>query len=293
MKQHIKKTPTGIHIDNDAWDEIEDEADDIKHQYDKLEGSEWDQAYTAGWNAAKDNAEAHSVKRRWGRFTKSEEWGMLAKELMELDEALKENVKVTDIPEEWKEGEQNLKISISDAGIQDIEDEWNDVEETWDEIEHSRPVRNLEGSLERWGNSDEVKHLHAIDEEFKKSEEGKRLIAEWTDVFEAFDEVVYHNDNGMHISNEDMPHLEDEINDVVHQYKELEGSEWDKAYEEGWKAALTSKEFESVKRRGERFKKSEEGQALKKEMHDVKMAFKENVKVTDIPEEWKKDMFLF
>lgn len=88
---------------------------------------------------------------------------MLAKELVELDEALKTNVKVTDVPEEWKEGQNNLKIHVSDAGIQDIEDEWNDVENTWEDIEHSRPVRNLEGSLERWGHSAEVQHIHELD----------------------------------------------------------------------------------------------------------------------------------
>lgn len=294
LKEHIKETDDGIHIDNEAWDEIEDEAKDIEHQYDKLEGSEWDKAYTAGWEAATHNDEAHSVGRRWERFSKSKEWGMLAKELVELDEALKENVKVTDVPEEWKEGQNDLKISISETGAHEIEDEWNDVENTWDDIEHSRPVRNLEGSLERWGKSEEVQHLHELDVAFKKSDEGKRLMAEWSDVFEAFGEVVYHNKKGdIIISNDDMPHLEDEINDVVHQYEELDGSDWDKAYTAGWKAALSSKEFASVKRRGKAFKESEEGQALKKEMHDVKMAFKENVEVTDIPEEWKKDMFLF
>lgn len=41
MKKHIQETEHGIHIDNEAWDEIEDEAKDIEHQYDKLEGSEW------------------------------------------------------------------------------------------------------------------------------------------------------------------------------------------------------------------------------------------------------------
>merc|ERR1712072_378029 len=174
---------------------------------------------------------------------------MLAKELVELDEALKENVKVTDVPEEWKEGENNLKISISEKGAHEIEDEWNDVENTCDDIEHSRPVRNLEGSLERWGKSEEVQHLHELDVAFKKSDEGKRLMAEWSDVFGAFGEVVYHNKKGdIIISNDDMPHLEDEINDVVHQYEELDGSDWDKAYTAGWKAALSSKEFASVKR---------------------------------------------
>ena len=90
-----------------------------------------------------------------------------------------------------------------------------------------------------------------------------------------------------------MPHLEDEIDDVIHQYEELEGSKWDKAYEAGWKAATSNKQTASLKRRAERFKHSNEGKMLKKEMGDFKQSLKENVKVTDVPEDWKKDMFLF
>jgi len=45
------------------------------------------------------------------------------------------------------------------------------------------------------------------------------------------------------------------------------------------------------------FKKSAEGKALKKEMHDLKMALKKNVKITDLPKkalnEEEANEFLF
>merc|ERR1711907_160326 len=147
-----------------------------------------------------------------------------------------------------------------------------------------------------WGK--EVHELHdtivkKLDQKFMASPEGKRLIAEWTDVFKALDEHTYHNDTGIHISNDAMPIIEDELDDVADQYEDLEGSKWDKAYEAGWKAATHNREAASVGRRFEAFKESKEGQAFGKEVHEAMDTLHKNVKVTDIPEHWKKDMYLF
>jgi len=214
-------------------------------------------AYQKGWEAATKNKEAQTVGRRWNSFEKSKEWGMLAKELHELDMSLKKNVKVSDVPEEWKNGQNDLKITVHNG--EQIEAEWNDVENTWDKIEETRPVRNLKSSVHRWATSDEMKHLEELDKKFVQSEEGKRLVSEWEDVFKTLDEVVYHNDKGIHIDNSAMPHLEDELDDVEHEYKKLEGSYWDKAYTQGWKAATHNRETGALKRRAEAFKESNEG----------------------------------
>ena len=50
-----------------------------------------------------------------------------------------------------------LKIQVSKEGAKKIETEWKDVEVTWKKIANSRPVRNVESSLKRWGDSKEVK----------------------------------------------------------------------------------------------------------------------------------------
>lgn len=158
-------------------DEISDELDDVADQYKKLEHSKWARAYDKGWDAALNNKQAASVGRRFETFKKSEEAHALGKELKELDQALKENVKVSDIPEDWKAEQNLLHIKINNQD--DIEDEWDDVEETWDEIKDSRPVRNLGDSLEDWGTSQEIKDLKALDKKFLKSPRGQKLMKEW------------------------------------------------------------------------------------------------------------------
>merc|ERR1712100_6555 len=104
------------------------------------------------------------------------------------------------------------------------------------EIKHSRPVRNLKKSIKRWAESDEVEDFKKLDEKFWASPEGQSLKHEWEDVFHVLDEAVYHNDSGFHIHNEDMQHLEDELDDVQAEYEQLEGSKWDKAYDKSWDA---------------------------------------------------------
>ena len=192
LKKHVKKTRTGIHIDNQhGMNEITDELEDVGHQYEQLEKTRWAKAYDYRWKQALHNDEAKGVERRWNHFEKSKEWHALAKELTDLDNSLKKNVKVSDVPEEWKDQQNDLKVTIHNQD--DIEREWTDVERTWKRIEHSRPVRNLGSSLERWFESEEHDRIEELDKKFLASPRGKRLVAEWSDVFETLDDAVYHN----------------------------------------------------------------------------------------------------
>merc|ERR1711988_354446 len=106
----IKKTPNGIHIDQEGMHVIEDEADDIEHEYKMLHGSKWEKLYDAAWEKATTSPEAKSVGRRFKSFSTSKEWKMLEKELKELDMALKTHVKVTDLPKDMQEEMELLKI---------------------------------------------------------------------------------------------------------------------------------------------------------------------------------------
>merc|ERR1712167_19657 len=81
LKKHNKKDKNGIYIDNKHMDDIEDELDDVKDQYKKLEGSKWDKAHTAGWKAA----------------IHSNEGKMLKKEVVELKNKIKQHLKITDL----------------------------------------------------------------------------------------------------------------------------------------------------------------------------------------------------
>merc|ERR1712070_664275 len=123
LKDHVKKTKTGIHIDNEGLQVIEDEADDVEHEDKMLHGSKWEKAYDAAWKKATSSPEAASVGRRFETFKKSAEAKALGKELMELKQALKTHVKVTDLPEDMQEEMALLKIEISKAGQAAIEKE--------------------------------------------------------------------------------------------------------------------------------------------------------------------------
>jgi len=107
LKKSIRKTKNGIHIDNKAINNISDEADDVADQYDALEGSKWDKAYTAGWKAATTNKETAALKRRMKSFKKSKEGKALKKEMIDLKKAIHKNLKVTDIPKSWKKEEDS------------------------------------------------------------------------------------------------------------------------------------------------------------------------------------------
>jgi len=59
---------------------------------------------------------------------------MLKKEVREFKRTLKDNVEVSDIPDHWKKGQEDLKIEISPEGQKEIEKEANDVGDTMKKI---------------------------------------------------------------------------------------------------------------------------------------------------------------
>lgn len=292
LKEHIKKTKNGIHVDNEGMQIIQDEADDVEHEYKMLHGSKWEKAYDAAWAKATSSPEAKSVGRRFETFKQSDEAKMLHKELKELHDALKTHVKVTDLPEDMQEEMALLKIEISKAGQAAIEKEANDFGMVAKKVKMARSVRNMKNSLERWGKSDEVKALNALDKKFWASPEGKELFLEIKDFHDGLKDHVKKTKNGIHIDHAGMQVIEDEGDDIEHEYKMLKGSKWEKAYDAAWAKATSSPEAASVGRRFETFKKSAEFKALAKELHELDEALKKNVKVTDLPKDMD-DMYLF
>merc|ERR1712072_1217704 len=133
-----------------------------------------------------------SVGGRFETFSKSAEWKALEKELKELDMALKKNVKVTDLPKDMQEEMELLKIEITKAGQAAIEKEFNDVGVVAKKVRMARSVRNMKNSLERWGKSDEVAALKALDKKFWASPEGKELFLEIKDFTDGMKEHIKH-----------------------------------------------------------------------------------------------------
>lgn len=143
--------------------------------------------------------------------------------------------------EEARDAVNALKIHVSKAGQAAIEKEAKDVKYTAKAIQHTRPVRNLKSSLERWGHSKEVLHIKKLDKAFLASPKGKQLIQEWKDVGKVLEENVYENSTGIHIPNSALDKIGDELDDVAYQYKTLEGTGWEKAYTKAYDAAFTNK----------------------------------------------------
>ena len=173
-----------------------------------------------------------------------------------------------------------------------IEKEFNDIGDVAKKVKDAKSVRNMGNSLERWGKSDEVTALKELDKKFLASPEGKELMAEWKDFGEALKDHIKETKNGIHIDQAGMHVIEDEADDIEHQYKKLDGSKWEAAYDAAWEKATTSPEAKSVGRRFETFSKSDEFKALAKELKELDMALKKNVKVTDLPKDMD-DMFVF
>lgn len=170
LKQSIKETPQGIHIPNKDLEAIGDELDDVAYEYKKLEKSEWARAYEAGWNAAVHNKEAAAVQRRAETFEQSAEWKALEAELKDLDQAIDQNLKVTDLP---KDAASMIKVTITDP--KPIERAANDVETAWNDVKDSRVVRNVGSSAERWVQSPEVKNVEKLEKEFLSTPRGQRM----------------------------------------------------------------------------------------------------------------------
>merc|ERR1712167_425644 len=106
LKKHIKKDKNGIYIDNKHMDDIEDELEDVKDQYKKLEGSKWDKAHTAGWKAAIHSNEAKALHKAKMGFKTSNEGKMLKKEVVELKNKIKQHLKITDLKDSDSSSEE-------------------------------------------------------------------------------------------------------------------------------------------------------------------------------------------
>lgn len=81
-------------------------------------------------------------------------------------------MKVTDVPEDWEQSLDMLKIEVTDAGAKAIEKELNDVEEVAQKIEHTRPVKRVKRTLKKWAATEEVQAIEELDKKFLKSPQG-------------------------------------------------------------------------------------------------------------------------
>lgn len=228
LKDNVKYQKVNGHqhfyMPNNAFTELSDELTDVAYEYKYLEGSAWDKAYEAGFKAAFSTKQAAQVGRRWKTFKASPEGQALKKEMVELKNSLKKNVMVSDLPDDSDDFEDEadlVHVHVSDAGRKAIEKELDDIEMVAKKIKDNRPVRNLKNSIKKWDKSAEVDDLRELDKQFLASPEGKKLMLEWEDFGHALKEHVKHDNKGIHVDHAGMQIMEDEVDDIDHEYKEL------------------------------------------------------------------------
>lgn len=132
--------------------------------------------------------------------------------------------------------------------------------------------------------------LKKLDARFLRSNDGKRLVKEWKDVGRVLKNNIRETKRGLHLNNRAMPKLSKELDDVSDHYEYLGTTHWDGKYKRAYKRLFTAPTFKKVKFAAHRFKHSVAGKMLKKEVKEFGGAIKKNLKVTDVPKKWKKNM---
>merc|ERR1712100_507132 len=96
----------------------------------------------------------------------------------------------------------------------------------------------------------EMKQLEALDKRFMATPQGKKMAKEAKDIFEALDDAVYHNKKGnLHIDNDDLEDVDDEVTDFVDEVKKFKKSAWAKKYDIAMKKVFSNKQAQSLHRR--------------------------------------------
>lgn len=287
LENNLQETTQGVHFPNHKMDELSDEIDDVADTYEKFFKSKWAQAYEKGWDAALNNKEAHMVHGAAKNFKHSPQGKMFKKEMRELKKAIKQEVEVSDIPEDWKHQADLLKIEVNEAGAAAIEKEFNDVRRTAKKIKKTENVQKLKYALKDWGHTDEVQALKKLDQKFLASKEGQELMQDWKEFGEALKMHIKETPNGIHIDDAGVKAIEEEADDLADAYEDLEDSKWAKKYDRAWKKALETPEAERLGHRMKKFGKSKEWHMLEQELKELDMALQKHVKVSDVPEHWK------
>jgi cell fate (sporulation/competence/biofilm development) regulator YlbF (YheA/YmcA/DUF963 family) len=270
---------------------LSNELDDVSDHYEYLGTTHWKGKYDAANRALFTNQEFNNVKFNAKKFKHSPAGRALGKEVMELGKALETHVKVSDVPKKWKKHMHGLKVEIGEDGEKLIREEAEDVEEWWKHTEHRPVTQGLKKEVVDWVQSSEMKDLKALDDKFKASPEGKKLIKEWRDFGEALHKAIKPTKNGIHIDNAALDDVEEEAEDIEAQYKHLATTHWDKDFHEAFDAVFHNDEAKDLHQYVEKkWKPSREAKRGAKEFHELGQAIHDNVEVSDIPKHWKKDM---
>lgn len=154
-------------------DELSAELTDVSDTYEKFYKTRWPQRYNKGFERAFKTEEAQQVAQDFKSFREANSGQRITRSIKRLRNAIKREVKVTDVPEDWQHSSADmLKIEVTPEGQQEIEKELTDVAKTAKSIKHSKPVRRVKKNLKKWAHTPEVQQLKQLDKKFLKSPQG-------------------------------------------------------------------------------------------------------------------------
>lgn len=105
----------------------------------------------------------------------------------------------------------------------------------------------------------EAHELKELDEEFAASKQGQELEQEINEFFEALDEHIVETDKGIHIDNEAVEIIEDEADDIEHEFNQFEKSHWAKKYDTAFHNLGNTKQAHELGQSLNDFENSPEG----------------------------------
>lgn len=197
------------------------------------------------------------------KFKNSPYGQKLKKEADDLVKALKQNVKVTDVPKEESLNEDDqfdldhememLRVTVSKHGQKKIGKEAEDVKQAWQKVEHTKPVADVRLRFAQWLKSPEVAKIKALDQKFLTTPRGKQMMKEWKEfaveikaAWQGRTPIHKPHKDGFYINNQEVNKVAKEGDDVAQQYKNLKGTQWEGTYRKAYTDALESQQAKNL-----------------------------------------------
>jgi len=107
LDESVYHNKAGLQINNKELVHLDDEINDVEDEFKSFKASKWNKIYETAMQKVFSNKQAKSVERRAKAFDASPQGKALHKEMKELGESLKKNIKVSDIKNFEEEEEDN------------------------------------------------------------------------------------------------------------------------------------------------------------------------------------------
>ena len=225
---------------------------------------------------------------------------MLKKEMLELKRAVKQNLKITDMPdmedtddeEDFEELASTLKIVVSKDGQAEIEGEVKKFKVTEYKLLETKAFKTYKSDVQAWLKTKEVQRIASVEKAYYASKDGQLLLKDWKAFGVALKKAIKTDKETkvVTIDNEELNgDVQDELDDVYDHYDTAfkSKSKWLPMYKKAWVEALKNKEATKAFADSEKMKLTAEYKVNMKNLNELMKSVDKNVKVTDLPKKFK------